>query len=96
MPEPLASPDEVAGARSPLRIVVSQAGQHAALKALVAQCVPVLQNPEAFTAERRNELARRLRRAICPCHSTEQSDMIEPYAEREPQYEPGPWLEEDP
>ncbi len=87
--------DEVPGARTPLRIVVLQAGQNAALKALVAQSLPMLRHPEAFTVERRRELAQRLARAICPrCQSTEDPDMAEPDAEGEPEYEPGSWLEE--
>jgi len=86
--------DEVPGARTPLRIVVSQAGQNAALKALIAQSLPMLRRPEAFTVERRRELAQRLARAICPRQSTEEPDMAEPVAEEEQECEPESWLEE--
>ena len=86
--------DEVPGARTPLRIVVSQAGHNAALKVLVAQSLPMLRRPEAFTEEHRRELAHRLARAICPRQSTEEPDTAEPDAVGEPECEPGSWLEE--
>ena len=66
--------DAVPAASRPLKIVVSPTGQLAALKALVAQSVPVLQNPEAFTLERRIELAHRLARAIQPRGVIRESD----------------------
>lgn len=66
--------DAVPAASQLLKILVSQSGQVVALKALVAQSVPVLQNPEAFTLERRIELAHRLAKAIQPHGVIQESD----------------------
>ena len=87
----LSSPsiDEEPATCKPLRIIVSEAGQAAALKALVAQCIPILHDPSAFSVERRQELAQRLTCAICPGRRDEEPA-------NEPEYEPESWLEEDP
>jgi hypothetical protein len=85
--------DAVPAASRPLKIVVSATGQLAALKALVAQSVPVLRNPEAFTVERRIELAHRLAKAIQPRGVIRESDDQEEPTSLE---DPDPWLEETP
>ena len=79
--------EEVPETNLPLRIVVSEAGQTAALKALVAQGVPVLENPDAVTMERRLELAHRLARAIQPrglSRDIEADACDDPAAEEDP------------
>jgi len=86
--------DTASGAEAPLRIVVSEAGQLAALKALVAQGIPMLQNPQHFPPKRRMELADRLSRAICARHGNGEPDAKEPDDGTDPQDEPGLWLEE--
>lgn len=82
--------DEIPAARTPLKIIVSEAGQRAALKALAAQCIPILQNPDAFTKQRRQELALRLTRAV---------GIVDPSCTQttgeEPECEAGSWLEEE-
>jgi hypothetical protein len=87
--------EDVSGAQRPLRIVVSPAGHHAALRALVAQCVPVLQNPEAFTMERRRELAERLARAIQPCSGTKELQEACPDGGSMTAADPCRWIEDE-
>jgi hypothetical protein len=86
--------DVVPAASQPLKIVVSPAGQFAALKALVAQCVPMLQNPEQFALQRRRELAQRLAQAICPCRDPQEPDAHDP-EDLGSQDASDTWLEED-
>ena len=87
--------DEEPGARLPLRITVSPAGQHAALNALVGQCVPMLQHPEAFPPQRRRELAERLVRAIQPRSLMDEMDEVDASENLEIEPDPMCWIEDD-
>ena len=88
--------DAVPGVRMPLRIIVSRAGQHAALDALASQYVPMLQNPEAFTLERRIELAHRLARAIQPRGDIQERDATGLDSEPNSVDDPFRWVEDVP
>jgi len=87
--------DELPSANRPLKIIVSEAGQTAALKALVAQCVPVLRSPEAFSLERRRELAQRLTHAIQPRGFMEEMDECDACCEPAEEQDPFCWTEDD-
>jgi len=87
----VSSPDieTVPAASLPLKIVVSEAGKQAALKALVAQSIPMLHSPEKFTQERRCELAQHLTRALQPSTNTTEVDELDSSDD------PCRWIEEE-
>ena len=82
--------DALPAADKPLRIVVSPAGQQAALKSLIGQCVPVLLNPRRFSTKRRRKLANQLMRAIAPPWDVHEADI-----DNGPELKPSIWLEDE-
>jgi hypothetical protein len=73
-------------------IVTAAARENLVLRAFVRQAVPMLKNPEAFSAFQRQQLATTLERAVPGCQTnkdTESKSLIDPTVASRSEYEPG-------